>query len=62
MDLFDNTSFDIFDIPELLPEFPITNVPNPKKINLNNLNDPKRESYLKKLREKIEKNKGKYSS
>ena len=62
MDLFDNTSFDIFDIPESLSEFPITNVPNPKKINLNNLNDPKRESYLKKLREKIEKNKGKYSS
>ena len=53
-----NYGYDFFNVPESLPELdvPIPNVRNtlPKKINLNDFNNPKRESYFKNIREKLE--------
>ena len=65
----DIPSFDFFNIPESLPEtFEQPLAPNrilerlPKKtINLNDVKNPARETYLQKIREKIEKNKEKMS-
>ena len=63
MNLFDNMEFNLFDIPESLPEIPIPNPPNPpKKINLNDVKNPRREDQLRRIREQIEKNKEKSSS